>query len=58
MDQVIRGLAKAPYLTTAQIALGLHMFTPANAPTSGNAEDYAGFKIYVSSYDKIWGLTG
>jgi ribose transport system substrate-binding protein len=58
VDQVIRGLAKAPYLTTAQIALGLHMFTPANTPTSGNAEDYAGFKIYVSSYDKIWGLTG
>jgi ribose transport system substrate-binding protein len=56
VDQVVRGLAKAPYLTTAQIALGLHMFTPGNTPKSGNAEDYPGFKIYVSQYDKIWGL--
>src|SRR3984957_9690940 len=56
VDQVVRGLAKAPYLTTAQIALGLHMFTPGNTPKSGNAEDYPGFRIYVSQYDKIWGL--
>jgi ribose transport system substrate-binding protein len=58
VDQVVRGLAKAPYLTTAQIALGLHMFTPGNTPKSGNAEDYSGFKIYISTYYKLWGITG
>jgi ribose transport system substrate-binding protein len=58
VDQVVRGMAKAPYLTTAQIALGLHMFTPGNSPKSGNAEDYTGFKIYIPRYDKIWGIDG
>jgi len=57
VDQVIRGLAKAPYLTTAQIALGLHMFTQQNTPKSGNAEDYSGFKIYIPTYYKLWGIT-
>jgi ribose transport system substrate-binding protein len=58
VDQVVRGLAKAPYLTTAQIGLGLHMFTAATAPASGNSDDYAGFKTYVAKYNQIWGVQG
>jgi ribose transport system substrate-binding protein len=58
IDQVVRGLAKAPFLTKAQIGLGLHMFTPATTPASGNTDDYAGYKTYAAQYDKIWGVNG
>jgi hypothetical protein len=56
VDQVVRGLAKQPYLTTAQIGLGLHMFTAATTPASGNSDDYAGFNAYVTKYKQIWGV--
>jgi ribose transport system substrate-binding protein len=58
VDQVVRGLAKAPYLTTAQIGLGLHMFTTATTPASGNSDDYAGFQAYIAKYNQIWGVQG
>jgi len=56
VDQVVRGLAKAPFLSTAQIALGIHLFSVSTAPKSGNADDYAGYDVYVAEYKKIWGI--
>ena len=58
VDQVVRGLAKAPFLTTAQIGLGLHMFATGTTPASGNADDYSGYQDYAAHYDKIWGVSG
>jgi ribose transport system substrate-binding protein len=58
VDQVVRGLAKAPFLTTAQIGLGLHMFSTGTTPASGNADDYSGYQDYAAHYEKIWGISG
>jgi ABC-type sugar transport system substrate-binding protein len=58
VDEVERGLGKAPYLTTAQIGMGLHMFSASTTPASGNADDYSGYKAYAAEYEKLWGIGG
>jgi ABC-type sugar transport system substrate-binding protein len=56
VDQIIRGLAKEPYLKAEELGLGVHLFTKADSPADGNA-DYTKFLDYVSEYKKLWGLS-
>jgi ribose transport system substrate-binding protein len=54
IDQIIRGLAKKPYLEGAQTGLGVTLFTPQNAPKSGNIDDFNGLIDYAAKYKQIW----
>lgn len=57
IDQVIRGMAKAKYLSTAQVGLGVAFFTKKNTPKDGNINDYPPVPNYPAYYKKAWGLS-
>jgi ribose transport system substrate-binding protein len=54
MDQVVRGLAKKPYLGPTETGLGVALFSQANAPKSGDIESWPGLIDYKAQYQKIW----
>ena len=56
VDQVIRGMAKAKYLTIAQQGIGVAFFSKANTPKSGNIDDYPPVPNYANYYKHAWGL--
>lgn len=56
VDQVIRGMAKAKYLTIAQQGIGVAFFTKSNAPKSGNIDDYPPVPNYPNYYKHAWGI--
>lgn len=56
VDQVIRGMAKAKYLSIAQQGIGVAFFTKSNTPKDGNINDYPPVPNYASYYKKAWGL--
>jgi ABC-type sugar transport system substrate-binding protein len=53
IDQVIRGLAKAPYVKPTQLPYLAHLYTKANAPASGVGAFQKVFD-YASVYRKLW----
>jgi hypothetical protein len=56
VDQVIRGMAKAKYLTIAQQGIGVAFFTKSNTPKSGNFGDYPPVPNYQNYYKHAWGI--
>lgn len=56
VDQVIRGMAKAKYLTIAQQGIGVAFFTKSNTPKSGNIDDYPPVPNYPNYYKHAWGI--
>ena len=56
VDQVIRGMAKAKYLTIAQQGIGVAFFTKSNTPKSGNIADYPPVPNYPNYYKHAWGI--
>ncbi len=54
MDQVVRGLAKAPSVPSSRQGFPLHMFTRANAPKDGHV-DLGTFVAYKAKYLQLWG---
>lgn len=56
VDQVIRGMAKAKYLTIAQQGIGVAFFTKPNTPKSGNIDDYPPVPNYPNYYKHAWGI--
>jgi ribose transport system substrate-binding protein len=56
IDQVIRGLAKQPYLPGDLAGLGVAVATKANVPANGYIDGIAGIPNYVAEYEKTWGV--
>jgi len=54
MDQVVRGLAKQPFLTQAQVGLGVVLFNKATNPANDNIDAWPGLPDYKAQYTKIW----
>jgi hypothetical protein len=57
VDQIIRGMASAKYLTTAQQGIGVAFFSKSNTPKSADINDYPPVPNYPSFYKKAWGLS-
>ena len=53
-DQIVRGLAKKPYLEGPETGLGITLFTPENAPKSGDIDKWSGLIDYAAQYKSIW----
>lgn len=53
-DQVVRGLAKAPYLEPTETGLGVALFTKGNVPPDGDIDQWSGLIDYQAEYSKIW----
>jgi ribose transport system substrate-binding protein len=56
VDQVIRGMAKAKYLSIAKQGIGVAFFTKKNTPKDGDINSYPPVPNYPSYYKKAWGL--
>lgn len=55
MDQVVRGLAKKPYLDDSEIGLGVFIFSKETAPKDGNLDSWPGMVDYAEHYREVWG---
>jgi ribose transport system substrate-binding protein len=54
VDQIVRGLAKAPYLGPTETGLAVILFSKDNVPADGNIEGFSGLPDYKSKYKEIW----
>jgi len=54
MDQVVRGLAKQPFLTQAQVGLGVVLLNKATTPANDDIDTWPGLPDYKAQYTKIW----
>ena len=57
VDQIIRGMASAKYLTTTQQGIGVAFFSKSNTPKSADINDYPPVPNYPAFYKKAWGLS-
>jgi ribose transport system substrate-binding protein len=54
IDQVVRGMAKEPFLDGPETGIGIHTFTKEDTPSDGKADSWDGMTDYQSEYKKIW----
>jgi ribose transport system substrate-binding protein len=54
VDQVVRGLAKEPYLGPTETGVGVVLFSKDNVPKDGNIETFPGLVDYKAKYQEIW----
>ena len=54
VDQIVRGLAKAPYLGPTETGLAVILFGKDTVPKDGNIDTFPGLPDYQSKYKEIW----
>lgn len=57
VDQVIRGMAKEPYLAGDKTGLGVVTFDKATVPSGTDIDKWSGMVDFASEYKKIWGAS-
>lgn len=57
VDQVVRGLAKKPYLPGDKTGLGVVTFDKKTVPADTDIDKWSGMVDFASEYRKIWGVS-
>ncbi|WP_460062577.1 sugar ABC transporter substrate-binding protein [Streptomyces sp. YKOK-I1] len=57
VDQVVRGLAKQPYLAGDKTGLGVVTFDKATVPADTDIDKWSGIVDFAAEYRKIWGVS-
>ncbi|MFJ9627369.1 sugar ABC transporter substrate-binding protein [Streptomyces sp. NPDC091280] len=57
VDQVVRGMAKQPYLPGDRTGLGVVTFDRATVPAGTDIDKWSGMVDFASEYKKIWGVS-
>jgi ribose transport system substrate-binding protein len=55
IDEAVRGVAGSDYTPTANLGLGVHLFTADNTPADGQA-DYTQYFDFKAKYLELWGV--
>ncbi len=54
VDEVVRGLAGAPYLEGTETGLAIAKFDKSNVPPSGQMDDWSKMIDFRAEYERIW----